>query len=79
MRKQTCQCDRQIKKKNLDFHAVVSTYEDLYIHASIVTDIDEARVISFLGVRTDIQTRFWNPHNYGNMSAHKIFNSKAQD
>ena len=26
------------------------------------TDIDEAKVISFLGVRTDGQTRFWNPH-----------------
>ena len=27
-----------------------------------MTDIDEAMVISFIGVRTDRQTGFWNPH-----------------
>ena len=38
--------------------------EYVFIDASItnVGLIDEARVISFLGVRTDRQTRFWNPH-----------------
>ena len=42
------------------------------------TDIDEARVIFFLGVRTDRQdTVLESP--YGNMSAHKKFQLKAQN
>ena len=45
------------KLKFLGFHAAVATREDLSIDVSITnvgrTDIDKARVISFLGVRTD--------------------------
>ena len=58
-----------------------STREDLSIDVATnykcSTDIDEARVISFFEVRTDRRTRFWNPHNYGNMSEHKIFQLKV--
>ena len=41
------------------------------------TDIDEARVISFLGVRTDGQTVRVLESSYGNMSAHKKFQLKT--
>ena len=60
-----------------------------------MTDIDEARVISFLGVRTDgradgqtdgqtdrrtdRQTDTVLESSYGNMSAHKKFQLKAQN
>ena len=67
------------KKINLDFHTVISSYfhKDLSIHALFISvDLDEAKVISFLGVRTD--TRFWNPHNYRNMLARKKFQLKIR-
>ena len=41
------------------------------------TDIDEARAISFLGVRTDRHTRFWNPH-LETCRHTKIFSSKLK-
>ena len=40
-----------------------------------MTDIDEARVIYFLGVQTDTVME----SSYGNMSAHKKFQLKAQN
>ena len=40
-----------------------------------MTDIDEAKVISFLGVRTDRISE----SSYGTMSAHKKFQLKAQN
>ena len=52
----------------LGFHAVgTSTREDSRPFHSCInyyyrTDIDEARVISFLGLWTDRQTQIWNPH-----------------
>ena len=52
-----------------------------------MTDIEEARVISFLGVRTDgrtdrqteRQTETVLESSYGNMSAHKKFQHKTQN
>ena len=45
-----------------------------------MTDIDETMVISFLEVRTDGQTdRHGLESSYGNMSAHKKFQLKAQN
>ena len=44
-----------------------------------MTDIDEAMMISFLGVRTDGQTDMVLESSYGNMSAHKKFQLKAQN
>ena len=63
-----------------------STCEDLSIDVSIIycrTDIDEAMVISFLGVRTDGQTDGQIDtvleSSYGNMTAHKKFQLKTQN
>ena len=56
-----------IWKENQIFRfSCCSTREDLSIYVSIITTvrliaIDEARVISFLGVQTDNQRRFQNP------------------
>ena len=41
-----------------------------------MTDIDQARVISFLGVRTDGQTDTVLESLHGNMSAHQKFQLK---
>ena len=43
------------------------------------TDIDEAMVISFLGVRTDRRTDAVLESSYGNMSIQKKFQLKAQN
>ena len=61
-----------------------STREDLSIDVSITnlafsTDIDEAMLISFLGVRTDRQTDTVLESSYGNMSAHTKFQLKTQN
>ena len=64
----------------MGFHGEVGTREDLSIDVSISyyskTDIDEARVISFLRERTDGQTRFWNPRRETFFVETKNFNSK---
>ena len=56
-----------------------SIWEDLSIDALITnycrTDIGEAKVIYFLGVLTDRILEF----SYGNMSANKKFQLKAQN
>ena len=67
------------KNKFLGFHAAVLVKTFLLMHHYYYcrTDIDEVRVFSFLRVgRTDRQSRFRNPHNYGNMSTHKKFQLK---
>ena len=43
----------------MSFRAVASTREGICIHVSFITDTDEVKVISFLGVRTD-KTGFQN-------------------
>ena len=55
-----------------------STCENLWIHALnylCKTEIDEAKVICFLGVQTDTISE----SSYGNMSAHKKFQLKTQN
>ena len=61
-----------------------STREDLYVDASITTvgliGIDEAMVISFLGVRSSSgygETDLILESPYGNMTAHKKFQLEA--
>ena len=60
-----------------------STREDLSIDVSItnagliLTKLIQAMVISFLGVRTDRQTGFWNPH-METCRHTKNFNSKLK-
>ena len=62
----------------LGFYVVDITREHLSIDVSITNvglNIDEAMVTSFLGVRTDTVLE----SSYGNMSAHKKFQLKAQN
>ena len=72
------------KKKKIYGLLCYRTSEELSIDVPITnvgvsrTDIDEVRVISFLGVRTDRQTLFRNPC-IGNLSTHKKFHFKAQN
>ena len=69
------------KIKFLGFHGVVlvKTFPLMY-QLLCRTDIDEAMVISFLGVRTDGQTDRVLESSHGNMSAQKKkFQLKAQN
>ena len=62
----------------LGFHAVVLVETFPLMYQLLMygrTDINEAMVISFLGVRTDRVLE----SSYGNMSAHKKFQFKAQN
>ena len=67
--------------KNLIFEcSFYSTREDLLIDASITNEgliLTKIWVISFLGVRTDRHNTGLE-YSYGNMSAHKNFNSKLK-
>ena len=59
-----------------------STREDLSIDVSITNVgliLTKIRMISFLGVRTDKQIDTVLESSYGNMSAHKKFQLKAQN